>query len=911
MPAPIQTSAQLVDNNNATGTKTFAMPGNFTSGNSATVECANFNSSGLDISAITISGTAAVKDATLRDSNASSYAVSIWRAQNIAGGNANIVVTYGNASASYFVGKVKEWAPFQASAQIGVSVTGEINSGGALSLTTGAGVLTGDLVLGVVTSSKVFTGAASIAGPTAGYTQGALQTAPGDIGCASGHKLAAAGGAQSAGWTIDNAGSSFDLAGAVVVYRFAAATAPRNRGYYGYLASFALSAVVGAIVGATWGHFAATARDTTIGSGMDALGRPTLTMHASARAIFVRNGGSDAADGLTNATAKATLNAGQLAMRNGVGDWVLVAAGQTFDGGLGNIGLRSGLSAIYPSVITTYDLTDPLNAAKYRLGRFYWGANLGAGSSLDSSSAQAMQWFYAENGYSVVPEPSLALGTTIPPQVSIFGGSEGGPDSAWMFYNWSFAGLGFTVQGDFQRGIYPQYEFTCNTTTGSAVLTNLVLTGGSAPSAGSHVNGSGPLTGIPFDCTVLAYNAGAATLTLNQNCTDTRVGIVATSDVPRYHFKKLILRRVCLGRTGDIGIYAGATEGLVIEDSIVDRGGYVGKQRNRLPDMAMSANAGAGAGTGTFTLTSAASTVVTCTGTTVNGSATLGNVTLLTGDLDYFAWSSVTGPGVPASTSIPSFRKQYVANVRKHNMYFATHSPDSIVRRTISSRASLTGLQQRGGGISSDNSFVRNPVGFQPGGGDYYWLSKPYGVNCTGGHNVICGSDDVDVATPISVAMRSAGNVKTTMSQVKNLICNYGGVAGGLYNLLPVSADQYKTPSAFNLTDCIIYNWPRSQNLTLAQTEADPGHNFGDNVLSLVLINNICDGDGSWNTFAGSSGNLANFAGSFPNPNRTEETFAVSLGYASFDAYMDFAVVNLEIDHALNFNTYMRAGFGH
>ncbi len=684
----------------------------------------------------------------------------------------------------------------------------------------------------------------------------------------------------------------------------------RRRGYYGYLASFALSAVVGAIVGATWGHFDATTRATTLGSGMDALGRPTLAMHASARPIFVRNGGSDANDGLTNATAKATINAGQLAMRSGFGDWVLVAAGQTFNGGLGNIGLRSGLSAIYPSVITTYDVTDPLNVAKYRLGRFYWGANLGAGSSLDSSSAQAMQWFYAENGYSAVPETTLALGQTLPQAAGIFGGGVGFADNNWMFYNWSFAGVGFSVQGDFGTGLYPQYEFTCNTTTNSAVLTNIVLTGGSPPAVGRHVNGSGPLTGIPFDCTILAYDSVARTLTLDQNCTATRTGIKATSDMIRYHFKNIVFRRVFFGRTGDIALYAGATKGLVIEDCVFDRGGYVGNIRNRLPDIAMSANAVAGAGTGTFTFSVAGSITMTATGTTVNGSSTISNLSLLTGDTDYVAYDNVTGPGVPGSTSVPSFRRQFTANFRKHNGYFATHTPDSIFRRTLSSRASLTGLQQRGGGLAADNAFIRNPIGFQPGGGDYYWLSEPYGVNCTGGHNVICGSADVDAFVVRSYAMISAGNIKPSMSQDKNLICNYGGAAGGLYNRVAVLVYQAKTPSAFNMSNSIVYGWPNAQGLTLAQNEADPSYVVGDDVLSLVLLNNICDGDTTWNSFAGSSGNLANPVGAYPDPTRNEETWAISLGYASFDAYMDWAKDNLEVDHALNFNAYMRAGFG-
>jgi hypothetical protein len=671
-----------------------------------------------------------------------------------------------------------------------------------------------------------------------------------------------------------------------------------------------------------WGHYDATIRDTGIGLGLDALGRPLLTKDAAARYVFVdKLIGNDAWDGLAPAFVagtngpKATKNSGHLATRDGFGDWVLVASGQVFDKGLGDLYPRSGKSAAYPTVLTTYDRTDPFNVSKYRLGKFYWGANLGTDSPLINNHAQFAQHCYFENGFSVVPEATVALGSEIPTPVYFFGNTT--PNN-WLFYNWSFAGLGTSVQGDFVKGSYAEHAFRCDTTSGDPVLRNVLLTGdegqtGVAPVVGDCVNGRGNLSAIQFHSKILAYDSVAKTITLDKPCTATLSSQWANSDQPRWLAKRFGFRRVFFGNTPDIAMFSGSSSGLYIEDSVFHRGGFVGKDRNKLPEFELSVNAGAGAGTGTFTMTSAGGYIITVTATSTQGSKLIKNITLLTGDPDYATWPSITGPGLPNGTSVPSFRNTFVSNVRKHNGYLGGTCFESVVRRTVFSRGALTGLQQRGGGINHDCSYVMNPIGFQPGGGDHYWFTGPFGVDCTGGHSVICGSENVfNGFEPyaISSALLSAGNLLPSMSLTKMLSVNSQG-AGGLYSRYQFHVNKEDVSnSCFNLSNSIFANWGNSGNDILSRIETDTSFVKGTGTLSLHLVNNQTDGDATWNSFAGSSGNITGPSVAFPFPTRNQETFAISKGFASWDAYMDYAKVNMEVDHALNFNTYMRAGFG-
>ena len=119
---------------------------------------------------------------------------------------------------------------------------------------------------------------------------------------------------------------------------------------------------------------------------VDAAGRIVLQKHASAQIIFCDPvDGNDAWDGLSGVWVsgshgpKKRYQTAWNALRNGYGDWLLIAAGtdaSSVNPELGFVsGPRVGLSAQYPTLVSTYDKTDWTNTSKYRQGTYSWNAS--------------------------------------------------------------------------------------------------------------------------------------------------------------------------------------------------------------------------------------------------------------------------------------------------------------------------------------------------------------------------------------------------------------------------------------------------------------------------------------------------------------------------------------------------------
>ncbi len=111
--------------------------------------------------------------------------------------------------------------------------------------------------------------------------------------------------------------------------------------------------------------------DTRIGQGADANGVPVLSKHPDARYVYwnpAHPSASDSNGGADPAKPKQSLSAAWAALRDGKGDWLLMAQGATYAEGFGALAPRNGLSAQYPIVVTTYDPSDPTNVAKMRQG---------------------------------------------------------------------------------------------------------------------------------------------------------------------------------------------------------------------------------------------------------------------------------------------------------------------------------------------------------------------------------------------------------------------------------------------------------------------------------------------------------------------------------------------------------------
>lgn len=126
--------------------------------------------------------------------------------------------------------------------------------------------------------------------------------------------------------------------------------------------------------------------DDRVGLGSDANGIPILTKDANARYIYwnpTHGNARDSNAGTSPDAPKATLKSAWEALRNGTGDWLLMAQGATNSNGFGgSLAARSGLNARYPIVVTTYD---PSNPATLRQGsvRFETGATSGEEGLID------------------------------------------------------------------------------------------------------------------------------------------------------------------------------------------------------------------------------------------------------------------------------------------------------------------------------------------------------------------------------------------------------------------------------------------------------------------------------------------------------------------------------------------------
>jgi hypothetical protein len=104
---------------------------------------------------------------------------------------------------------------------------------------------------------------------------------------------------------------------------------------------------------------------------VDQNGYAHLPLRPGARRIFVDAiSGADAnsCDAAQSPSApKATIGAGASCIQNlaGAGDQLLIAEATTYAEGLPNLSYKYGFSAVYPTVIQSYDPIDPLNEGKY------------------------------------------------------------------------------------------------------------------------------------------------------------------------------------------------------------------------------------------------------------------------------------------------------------------------------------------------------------------------------------------------------------------------------------------------------------------------------------------------------------------------------------------------------------------
>ena len=107
MAAPINSSALLQIDNDGGGV-TFNAGFTFTAGRDAVLTLGHF-ATGQSISGVTIGGTTATLISSANKVSGSENSARIYLAQNIAGGTADVVITYSGGTDHYISGSVEEW----------------------------------------------------------------------------------------------------------------------------------------------------------------------------------------------------------------------------------------------------------------------------------------------------------------------------------------------------------------------------------------------------------------------------------------------------------------------------------------------------------------------------------------------------------------------------------------------------------------------------------------------------------------------------------------------------------------------------------------------------------------------------------------------------------------------------------
>jgi hypothetical protein len=103
--------------------------------------------------------------------------------------------------------------------------------------------------------------------------------------------------------------------------------------------------------------------------GVDANGFANLPLRAGAHRYFVNSAagsdGAGCAGGQNPGSPLSSMAAAKACVANGSGDQILVAEGTRYAEALPNLDSQAGYSAQYPTVVQSYDPSDPLNEGKY------------------------------------------------------------------------------------------------------------------------------------------------------------------------------------------------------------------------------------------------------------------------------------------------------------------------------------------------------------------------------------------------------------------------------------------------------------------------------------------------------------------------------------------------------------------
>jgi len=209
----VQSSGKKQQDNMPSGSVTFNAASNFTAGNTVIITVANFTSAG--ITGITVSGTAAVLDATRTDAGGQNR-TQIWRASNVAGGSSAVVISA--ATGNYITCGFDEWDDIVLSSPLDqTGSTGDTTSASPSATTSGATTQANELVYAVFTDYAG--GSWTSATPPSGYTE-SWEEPDGSAhsGGSAAYRVISSTGVQTATFTT---GASLGWISAIATYKLA------------------------------------------------------------------------------------------------------------------------------------------------------------------------------------------------------------------------------------------------------------------------------------------------------------------------------------------------------------------------------------------------------------------------------------------------------------------------------------------------------------------------------------------------------------------------------------------------------------------------------------------------------------------------------------------------------------------
>lgn len=217
--------------------------------------------------------------------------------------------------------------------------------------------------------------------------------------------------------------------------------------------------------------------------------------------------------------------------------------------------------------------------------------------------------------------------------------------------------------------------------------------------------------------------------------------------------------------------------------------------------------------------------------------------------------------------------------VFRHSCYIQNTCYSTIYRRNLVIDGPADGGHLLGDTTATENLIIDCPIGLDLTGGVSYETVRPSGVDYQASYNVILGTNDIrsgNVSYGRGVGINTR-NGSSGSSAHHNLIVRNTGIDSYAFE----TAANFSKPSYMDFHDNVSY----LQNSS-GRTHVDVNDGSTGAVVHTTYTSNKWDD-------AASGSNTQSTAGSFANP-YTEAALYTAAGYASRQAFIDYAILNPE-----------------